>query len=82
MIDTTSDWHAIITKGLKTGQKGLEYLWMPITEDVGHMLGIMGLNKFSSSYLETNVTLIYLFLKSISLQVKPTHCSKVKSYKQ
>ena len=40
MIDTTSDWHAIITKGLKTGQKGLECLWMPITEDVGHIVGV------------------------------------------
>ena len=67
MIDTTSDWHAITTKGLKTGQKGLECLWMPITEDVGHIWGeiisqgaILGLS---------DVTFMHLFLKAILLQV-------------
>ena len=61
MIDTTSDWHAIITKGLKTEQKGLECLWMPITEDVGHIVGTMGWNPFSRSNLGTNPTFMHLF---------------------
>ena len=32
---------------------------MPITEDVGHIIGTMGLNNFSGSNLGTNATFMH-----------------------